>query len=70
MHLGARAVADPVANRLRDGRYEFEGTGYLLPLTEPDKHNAIHGLVRWATWTPADRTEGSVARSVCSSCRS
>ncbi len=51
----------PWPNRLRDGRYKFEGTDYQLPLTEPAKHNAIHGLVRWATWTPADRTERSVA---------
>lgn len=51
----------PWPNRLRDGRYEFDGTDYQLPLTEPSKHNAIHGLVRWANWTPGDRTEGSVA---------
>jgi aldose 1-epimerase len=51
----------PWPNRLRDGCYEFEGTSYQLPLSEPAKHNAIHGLVRWGIWTAADRTESSVA---------
>ncbi len=51
----------PWPNRLRDGRYGFEGSNYQLPLTEPATHNAIHGLVRWANWTPADRAEDSVA---------
>ena len=40
----------PWPNRLRDGRYRFNGTEYQLPLTEPDKHNAIHGLLRWCAW--------------------
>jgi len=43
----------PWPNRLRDGRYSFEGTEHQLPLTEPANHNAIHGLVRWANWAPA-----------------
>ncbi len=44
-------------NRLRDGRYTFEGQEHQLPLTEPGKHNAIHGLVRWANWTVAEQAE-------------
>jgi aldose 1-epimerase len=51
----------PWPNRLRDGRYRFDGTEYQLPLTEPDKHNAIHGLLRWCGWRPvtvsSDRVE-------------
>lgn len=43
----------PWPNRLRDGRYSFDGCEHQLPLTEPAKGNAIHGLVRWANWTPA-----------------
>ena len=41
----------PWPNRLQDGSYEFDGHRYQLPLNEPQRHNAIHGLVRWAAWT-------------------
>ena len=40
----------PWPNRLADGQYEFAGRSHQLPLTEPAKHNAIHGLTRWANW--------------------
>jgi aldose 1-epimerase len=45
----------PWPNRLRDGRYEWQDRTLQLALTEPDKHNAIHGLVRWSNWVPAER---------------
>jgi len=51
----------PWPNRLRDGSYEFGGERLQLPLSEPAKHNAIHGLVRWANWTVAERDESRVA---------
>ncbi len=41
----------PWPNRIRDGRYEFAGAPQQLALSEPTKHNAIHGLVRWVNWT-------------------
>lgn len=50
----------PWPNRLRDGRYRFAGEVHQLPLTEPDKRNAIHGLTRWANWVPADRAADRV----------
>ena len=31
----------PWPNRLADGRYTFDGTGHQLPLTEPEKRNAM-----------------------------
>ncbi len=40
----------PWPNRIGDGRYHFLGADYQLPLTEPGKHNASHGLVRWSPW--------------------
>lgn len=43
----------PWPNRIEDGRYTFAGEELQLALTEPDLHNAIHGLARWATWTAA-----------------
>lgn len=50
----------PWPNRLADGRYRFDGTDYQVALTEPDKHNAIHGLMRWRSWRPVDRSEDRV----------
>jgi aldose 1-epimerase len=50
----------PWPNRLRDGRYRFGGTDYQVPLTEPAKHNAIHGFLRWRTWHPIDHGPGRI----------
>jgi len=53
-------VLVPWPNRLRDGRYRFDGTDYQLPLTEPATLNASHGLVKWARWQCLERTADSV----------
>ncbi|MBN1171772.1 MAG: aldose epimerase, partial [Micromonosporaceae bacterium] len=45
----AGQVLAPWPNRIRDGRYAFGGPQQLA-LTEPDRNNAIHGLVCWARW--------------------
>ena len=37
----------PWPNRVADGRYRFGGREHQLPLTEPDRGNALHGLVCW-----------------------
>lgn len=51
----------PWPNRVRDGRYSFGGAGTLqLGLTEPERDNAIHGLVRWAIWSVVERAEEAV----------
>src|SRR5262249_31674890 len=52
---GRGQVLIPWPNRLQDGRYEFDGLRHQLPLNEPEHRNAIHGLVRWAAWTTAER---------------
>ena len=46
----AGAILAPWPNRIRDGRYAFGGETYNLPLTEPVRHNAMHGLVNWSRW--------------------
>jgi aldose 1-epimerase len=48
----AGTVLVPWPNRLRGGRYTFEGELMQLALSEPDRGNAIHGLGRWSRWTP------------------
>jgi aldose 1-epimerase len=50
----------PWPNRLRDGTYTFGGTERQLALSEPAKHNASHGLVRWTTWDLLDQTSTSI----------
>jgi aldose 1-epimerase len=47
-------VLAPWPNRIEDGSYEFDGKRMQLPLTEPEHGNAIHGLVRAATWSIVD----------------
>ena len=50
----------PWPNRIRDGVYRLDGREHQLPLNEPERGNAIHGLVRWSTWTVADRAADRV----------
>jgi aldose 1-epimerase len=40
----------PWPNRIRGGRYTFEGTEHQLSVTEVARGNASHGLVRWTLW--------------------
>ena len=51
---GRGQVLAPWPNRIENGSYEFGGARLQLPLTEPEHGNAIHGLVRSATWNVAD----------------
>jgi aldose 1-epimerase len=50
----------PWPNRVRDGRWQWDGSSHQLALTEPEQHNAIHGLVRWLGWNVVERSEQSV----------
>jgi aldose 1-epimerase len=50
----------PWPNRIRDGAYELDGRSHQLPLNEPKRGNAIHGLVRWVSWTVAERAADRV----------
>ena len=50
----------PWPNRIQDGCYELDGRQHQLPLTEPEHSNAIHGLVRWASWRTAEREPNRV----------
>lgn len=53
-------VLEPWPNRLADGRYEFGGQTLALPLSEPHRRNAIHGLVRWSGWDLLESTDSHV----------
>jgi aldose 1-epimerase len=56
---GCGATLVPWPNRIRAGRYTFDGAEQQLALTEPVRGNASHGLGRWVRWTPL-RHEPSV----------
>lgn len=53
---GRGQILAPWPNRLRDGRYDWAGERHQLALSEAPLQNAIHGLVRWANWTVAERS--------------
>jgi len=50
----------PWPNRIRDGQYAVGDRTLQLPLTEPSRHNASHGLVRWAAWSVEEHTGHSL----------
>jgi aldose 1-epimerase len=50
----------PWPNRLRDGRYRFDGVDYQVALTEPEKQNAIHGFMHWRPWTAREHDASRV----------
>jgi aldose 1-epimerase len=51
----------PWTNRLRDGRYTWEGRELQLALTEPSRGHASHGLARWVSWTLEEHAAHSVS---------
>ncbi|MEZ2388832.1 aldose 1-epimerase family protein [bacterium RCC_150] len=56
-------IAAPWPNRIRDGRYRFDGIDYQLPVNESDRRCALHGLVFDVDWTLAARDDCSVSLS-------
>ena len=57
-------VLAPWPNRIDHGRYNFAGRDRQLALSEPDRDNAIHGLVRWLPFD-ADGTQPESVRLSC-----
>lgn len=58
------AVLAPWPNRVADGRWLWEGASHQLPLTEPDRRTALHGLVCWSAWSVLERSESTLALGV------
>ena len=52
----------PWPNRIRDGSYTFAGQTQQLALSEPARHNASHGLVRYVPWVLVDHHPDSVSQ--------
>lgn len=57
------ATLAPWPNRIVDGAYEFAGTAYQVPLTEPTRHHALHGLAAWLDFEAVDRGPDHVTLS-------
>ncbi len=63
-HSGRGQVLAPWPNRLGDGRYEFSGLRAQAALDEPERGNAIHGLVRWMAWELEGKAQNVVSARV------
>jgi len=60
---GRGQVLAPWPNRIEDGSYHFAGVAGQAALDEPERSNAIHGIVRWMAWSVEERSD---ARAVLS----
>lgn len=59
--VGRGQLLEPWPNRIRGGRYTFGDRPLALPLSEPSRGNASHGLVRWVAWTLEEHLTASVS---------
>jgi aldose 1-epimerase len=57
---GAGQLLVPWPNRVRDGRYDWDGEQRQLDISEPPTHNASHGFVRWLPWRVVAEDAASV----------
>lgn len=54
------AVLLPWPNRLRDGRWTWQGRELQLEVTSPEAPHAIHGLVAWQSWAVLTAADDAV----------
>jgi aldose 1-epimerase len=54
------SVLAPWPNRIRDGRYQYNHLTYQLPINEPQRGNALHGLVAYEQWEVIYNSETEV----------
>ncbi|MGI8879748.1 MAG: aldose 1-epimerase family protein [Jatrophihabitans sp.] len=57
-------VLAPWPNRVSDGRWSWNGETHQLPITEPARNAALHGLVNWVPWQLVERSSSSVRLGV------
>jgi aldose 1-epimerase len=58
--FGDGIVLVPWPNRVKDGLWNLDGVSQQLDLTEPARHNAIHGLLRHVAYSVVSRTDSSI----------
>ncbi|WP_423182887.1 aldose 1-epimerase family protein [Arthrobacter sp. NyZ413] len=54
------ALVAPWPNRIPDGRYRFRGVDLQVPINEPARGAALHGLVSHSPWTLLYREDASL----------
>ena len=57
---GCGIVLVPWPNRVKDGTWEHDGQTRRLALTEPDRGNAIHGLLRYRPYVLVEQEAATV----------
>ena len=58
--FGAGTVLVPWPNRVEDGLWMHNGEAQLLDLTEPERHNALHGLLRDRPYSVAEQSADAI----------
>ncbi|MGW0520963.1 aldose 1-epimerase family protein [Crossiella sp. NPDC003009] len=53
----------PWPNRIDNGAYTFDGVRHQVPINEPDRRTALHGLLSWTEWSLVEHTEDRVVLS-------
>ncbi|MDN5821047.1 MAG: aldose 1-epimerase family protein [Brachybacterium sp.] len=57
MQFHRGAIVAPWPNRIGDGTYTWDGQEIRTALTEPERGNALHGLISFQAFTPATLSE-------------
>ncbi|AUS79504.1 aldose epimerase [Actinoalloteichus sp. AHMU CJ021] len=50
----------PWPNRIDRGHYTFDDAEYQVPVNEPERNTALHGLVNWVEWEPVEHSRDRV----------
>lgn len=54
------SVIAPWPNRIRDGKYQFAGRNFEVPVNESNRNNALHGFSAPKRWKIGRKTSSSV----------
>ena len=60
---GRGQILLPWPNRIRGGRYDWEGEELQLAITDVEHGSAIHGLLAWRNWAVARHSDCAVTMS-------
>tara|TARA_B110000503_G_C7168085_1_gene422870 strand:- start:200 stop:1090 length:891 start_codon:yes stop_codon:yes gene_type:complete len=55
------SIIAPWPNRIRDGRYSFDGKNHQLPINEIERNNALHGLSTAVSWKVVEKSEKMIS---------